>query len=223
MITIQTFDGTRVQIADELLAEARTHGYKQVIVVCPEFDPATHRRVEPPVTQIGPDQVTDTYTIEPLPGPSKRERLQAAWGTLTTAERAALLARAQAAERELSRWEAWHPDDRTLAALQQQAVSRDGSYSSGLAACGAYIVALEARLRDADAENKRNTDALAAAEARAQAAERQAAALLAAVQALTTKTRQGQYCFRSGNNLPMRMSKKQEKLVAAALDAARGG
>lgn len=50
-------------------------------------------------------------------------------------------------ENALGKWETWKPDNEDLAALQEQARARDGSYTNGLAAQSAYIGGLEARLR----------------------------------------------------------------------------
>jgi hypothetical protein len=48
------------------------------------------------------------------------------------------------------------------------------------------------------------------------------AKLTAALDALVVVTPQGQVCFRSHNGVPMGMSRKQERLAQAALDAAGG-
>lgn len=56
---------------------------------------------------------------------------------------------------ELEKWRNWKPDDEDLADMQEQAQCRDGSYNSGLAACGVYIGGLEYRVREFEAENER--------------------------------------------------------------------
>ena len=58
-------------------------------------------------------------------------------------------------EAELDKWCNWKPDDEDLADMQEQAQCRDGSYNSGLAACGVYIGGLEYRVRELEAENER--------------------------------------------------------------------
>ena len=58
-------------------------------------------------------------------------------------------------EAELDKWRNWKPDSEDLADMQEQAQCRDGSYNSGLAACGVYIGGLEYRVRELEAKNQR--------------------------------------------------------------------
>jgi len=58
-----------------------------------------------------------------------------------------LVERINALERQIYKWENWHPDNETLAELQKQAVGRDGEYKNSLAANAVYIGALEERMR----------------------------------------------------------------------------
>lgn len=48
---------------------------------------------------------------------------------------------------KLEEWKNWMPDDDDLRELAEQAKSKDGSYTNGLAAQSIYIGALEAKLR----------------------------------------------------------------------------
>jgi hypothetical protein len=50
--------------------------------------------------------------------------------------------------KQLEKWENWLPDDDDLRVLAEQAKSRDGTYTNGLASQCVYIGALEARLRE---------------------------------------------------------------------------
>ena len=61
---------------------------------------------------------------------------------------------------ELEKWRNWKPDDEDLADMQEQALARDGTYTSGLAAGHVYMRGLEARQRELEAENKRRGDAI---------------------------------------------------------------
>ena len=62
-----------------------------------------------------------------------------------TAERDAL-------KEEVKKWQEWLPSDEDLRELAEQARSRNGTYTNGLAAQCAYIGGLQARLRQRDSE-----------------------------------------------------------------------
>ena len=66
-------------------------------------------------------------------------------------------------EHALEAWKNYKPDDQDLLELAQQARSRDGSYTNGLAAQCVYIGGLEAYLRQKEAEIARLRAQLATA------------------------------------------------------------
>lgn len=79
------------------------------------------------------------------------------------------LAALRSAASERDKWRAWKPNSEDLAELHDQAMASDGSHKGSLAACVIYIKALEATLRERDAEVERAV--MAEREACAEAAE----------------------------------------------------